>query len=78
MVDDESGEKFVGNCNAAATLKISGMIADPNNNVQIARVDQVKPGTFTVVVTAENLLEPPQAFALVVTGDLQSRLSLCP
>ncbi|UGA43471.1 S8 family serine peptidase [Bradyrhizobium quebecense] len=78
LLDDENGKKFSGNSNAAATLKISGMIADPNNNVQIIRVDKVSPGTFTIVVTATNLLQPPQAFALVVTGDLQSSLSPVP
>jgi serine protease AprX len=76
LVDNESGEKFTGNGNAAATLKIAGMIADPNNNVQVVRIEreQIKAGTFTIAVTATNLLQPPQAFALVVTGDLRSPL----
>ena len=78
LADDEFGEKFVGNCNAAATLKISGMIADPNNNVQIVRIPTPKAGRFTLAVTATNLLQPPQAFALVVTGDLKSPLSRMP
>lgn len=76
LMDDQQGEKFTGNSDAAATLKIAGMIADPNNNVQIVRVEKVRPGPFTIVVNATNLLQPPQAFALVVTGDLQSPLSL--
>jgi serine protease AprX len=78
LVDDASGEKFVGNCDAAATLKISGMTADPNNNVQVVRVQKPRAGFFTIAVTATNLLQPPQAFALVVTGDLQSPLSPAP
>ena len=75
LTDDEGGKKYSGNSDAAATLKISGMIADPNNNVQIVRVENVRPGLFTIVVNATNLLQPPQAFALVVSGDLQSPLS---
>jgi hypothetical protein len=35
-------------------------------------------GIFTVAVTASNLLQAPQHFALVVTGDLQSPLSTLP
>jgi len=76
LMDDEGGKKFTGNSDAAATLKIAGMIADPNNNVQIVRVETVRPGRFTIVVNATNLLQPPQAFALVVSGDLQSPLTL--
>ena len=72
LMDDEPGQKFIGNSNAAATLKIAGMIADPNNNVQIVRVEKPYPGLFTIVVNATNLLQPEQSFALVVTGDLQS------
>jgi serine protease AprX len=78
LMDDEQGQKFTGNRNAAATLKIAGMIADPNNNVQIVRVETVHPGLFTIVVNATNLLQPEQSFALVVTGDLQSPLSPLP
>lgn len=74
LLDDEKGRKFTGNSDAAAALKIAGMIADPNNNVQIVRVEKVRPGLFTVVVNATNLLQPPQAFALVVSGDLRSPL----
>jgi serine protease AprX len=78
MVDNQQGEKFVGNHNAAGTLKVSGMIGDPNNNVQAVRVDKLKSGVFTIAVTATDLLVPPQSFALVVTGDLQSPLTLLP
>ncbi len=74
LMDDEKGRKFVGNQDAAATLKISGMTADPNNNVQIVRTETAEAGVFTIVVTATNLLDPSQSFALVVTGDLRSTL----
>jgi hypothetical protein len=76
LLDDSSGKKFVGNSDAAATLKIAAMTSDPNNNVQTIRVAQPTSGLFTIAVTATNLLQPPQAFALVVTGDLQSPLTL--
>jgi serine protease AprX len=75
LADNAAGEKFVGNGNAAAVLNIAGMKGDPNNNVQIVRIDKPKPGRHTIVVSAENLLDPPQTFALVVTGDLKSRPS---
>jgi hypothetical protein len=78
IVEDQSGQKFTGNSNAAATLKPSGMTADPNNNVQVARIMAPQAGVFTIAVTASNLLQPPQHFALVVTGDLQSPLSPLP
>ncbi|WP_442579089.1 S8 family serine peptidase [Mesorhizobium sp. ASY16-5R] len=76
LVDNVTGEKFVGNGNAAAVLNIAGMSYDRNNNIQIVRIDKPKSGGHTIVVLAENLLEPPQTFALVVTGDLKSRPSL--
>jgi serine protease AprX len=74
LLDDASGKKFVGNSDAAATLKISAMTGDPNNNVQVVRVAKPTAGLFTIAVTATNLLQPPQTFALVVTGHLQSPL----
>ena len=77
LVDNEAAEKFVGNKTAATTLHIAGMISDPNNNVQIVRVDLPKPGLYTIAVTVIDL-QPPQPIALVVTGDLQSPLSAAP
>ena len=76
--DDTAGKKYVGNSDAAATLKIAAMTSDPNNNVQTVQVAQKTGGPFTIAVTATNLLQPPQAFALVVTGDLQSPLTPLP
>jgi subtilisin family serine protease len=78
LVDNDSSEKFIGNVNAAATLKVAGMTGDPNNNVQVVRILKPKPGTYHIVITATNLLQPPQAFAVVITGDLQSALSAVP
>jgi subtilisin family serine protease len=78
LADDPSGNKFVGNSGAAATLRISGMNADPNNNVQVVRLAEPVAGPFTIAVTATNLLEPPQSFALVITGDIESPLEPWP
>jgi hypothetical protein len=78
IMDRAGGEKWVGNSNSASTLKISGMTSDPNNNVQIIRIESPMAGDYTIGITAISLLQPPQAFALVVTGDLQSRLQQLP
>jgi serine protease AprX len=56
---------------------------DPGNNVQVIRWDDAPAGPYSVQVTAINLLPrsagaamPPQAFALVTTGDLTQTLDL--
>jgi serine protease AprX len=80
MVDNSSSavaEKLVGNKTAATTLHIAGMDSDPNNNVQIVRVENPEAGQYTIAVTVIDLV-PPQAIALVVTGDLQLPLSALP
>jgi serine protease AprX len=74
LVDDGGGGKYPGNAQAASTLRIAGLLADPNNNVLVVRIPRPRPGTYRVAVTASTLLEPPQDFALVVTGDLASNL----
>jgi hypothetical protein len=74
LVDDGGGGKYPGNAQAASTLRIAGLLADPNNNVLVVRIPSPRPGTYRVAVTASTLLEPPQDFALVVTGDLASNL----
>jgi subtilisin family serine protease len=78
LVDDANQKKWVGNANAATILNIAGGPRDPNNNVQVVRIDNPTPGIYTIVVVASNLLIPPQAFALVVAGDLQSGLTPLP
>jgi hypothetical protein len=45
-------------------------IPDVDNNVEVVRIDNPKPGPYLIQVTATNLLRSPQDFALVVTGDL--------
>lgn len=43
---------------------------DRNNNVQVIRIAQARPGRYFVRVDAENLLRPGQDFALVVAGSV--------
>ena len=74
LVDDGGSQKWIGNTGAAAVMTIAGNPADPHNNVQVVRVPNPAPGNYTIVVVAADLLFPPQAFALVVTGDLPSPL----
>jgi hypothetical protein len=84
IADNFAGEKFVGNKTVAKSLYISSptsgppgrMANDSNNNVQTVRIDRPKAGLYTVTTTADNLRQAPQTFALVVTGDLRSPLSL--
>lgn len=56
--------KWIGNTNLP--LKIS--LTDPENNVEIIRVDNPVAGDYMVLISALNLLHGPQDFALVVTG----------
>ena len=74
LVDDANQKKWAGNAQAATLLNIAGGPRDPNNNVQVVRIENPVPGDYTIMIVASNLLVPPQAFALVVTGDLQSGL----
>jgi serine protease AprX len=77
LVEDLNGKKFSGNSSAATNfVPVSGMTADPHNNVQIVRINNPKAGTYTIAVTATQLQKPSQAIALAVTGDLQSSLIL--
>lgn len=78
LVDDTGQTKWVGNAQAATLLNIAGGPRDPNNNVQVVRIDKPQPGDYTIAVVASMLIFPPQSFALVVTGDLQSALTPLP
>jgi hypothetical protein len=75
LVDDPAHAKFMGNTQAAVLLNVAGGLRDPNNNVQVVRIAQPKAGLYSIAVTASNLLVPPQSFALVVAGDLQTPLT---
>ena len=48
---------------------------DPNNNVEIIRLDNAPAGTYTLAIVASNILHPPQDVALVVTGRLTGPLT---
>jgi subtilisin family serine protease len=67
-------QKWVGNENLPLGLQET----DPENNVEILRVDQPEPGNYIVQISASNLLSDSQDFALVVTGDLKSDLQFLP
>jgi hypothetical protein len=42
------------------------------------RIDKPLAGVYTIAVFASMIAFPPQSFALVVTGDLNSSLDLLP
>jgi serine protease AprX len=67
-----SGQKWMGNENRLTELKIP----DPDNNVEVARIDNPAAGSYLVQITATNLLRTNQDFALVVAGDLTNGLAL--
>jgi hypothetical protein len=79
LVDNTTSQtKWVGNAQAATILNIAGGPRDPNNNVQVIRIEKPTPGEYTIAIAVSNLLFPPQSFALVVTGDLKSELTPLP
>lgn len=49
-------------------------IPDPHNNVEVVRIETPNTGRCLIQLTASNLLQIDQDFALVVTGDLKSNL----
>jgi hypothetical protein len=52
---------------------------DPDNNVEIVRIEEPPVGDYLIQIAADNLLDTAgQDFALVVTGDLQSALTVSP
>lgn len=75
----ETGQRWSGNPRRRKVLEGD----DSGNNVQVIRWDDAPAGAYSVQVTAANLLPraagsqaPPQAFALVVTGDLIQTLDV--
>lgn len=74
LVDNINQTKWMGNAQAATLMPIAGGQRDPNNNVQVVRIEKPLPGEYTIAIMASMVLFPPQSFALVVTGDLQSKL----
>jgi serine protease AprX len=74
LLQQPDGQKRLGNEDVPQGLKIP----DPTNNVEVIRIDDAPPGTYTVQVFARNLLRGPQDFALVVTGALGGTLRRVP
>ncbi len=60
----------MGNENLPMSLKIP----DPDNNVEVVRLENPQKGNYLIQISATNLLKLPQDFALVVTGELTSSL----
>jgi len=66
-----TNDRWLGN----QDLPMSLNIPDPDNNVEVIRIDNPPAGDFLIQVNASNLLDTTgQAFALVVTGDLTSAI----
>lgn len=68
--DLQTGAKWWGNDKAPTGLKCP----DPDNNVEVVRLQNPNAGNYLIQITAMNILESPQDFTLVVTGDLTSSL----
>jgi hypothetical protein len=68
------GRKWIGN----EHLPLSLGIPDPENNVEIVRVQNPGPGNYLIQISATNLLSTGQDFALVVLGDLASSIQPYP
>ena len=66
----QSGQKWIGNADLPSGLKIP----DPDNNVEVVRLENPPTGDYLVQITASNLLQAGQDFAIVVTGELASPL----
>lgn len=66
LLQDPEGKKRMGNEQVPMSLHIP----DPTNNVEIIRIDEPAAGAYVIQISASNLLQPPQDFALVVTGDV--------
>jgi hypothetical protein len=67
----QTKQKWMGNADLPLNLKIP----DPDNNVEVVRLDQPASGDYLIQISATNLLKGPQDFALVVTGGLTSALT---
>ena len=66
-----SSQKWVGNADLPAKLTAT----DPDNNVEIVRLENPPAGDYLIQISANNLLKGPQDFALVVSGELTSPLT---
>lgn len=69
-----NGQKIVGNAQLANRL----ILPDPDNNVEVVRIDSPDLGDYLIQVSVTNLLRGPQDFALVVTGENLTDLQVMP
>lgn len=67
----QSNQKWVAN----ADVPLAIASPDPDNNVQLVRIDQPLAGDYLIQISARNLLKPDQDYALVVAGELSSTLA---
>jgi serine protease AprX len=74
IVEDPGGQKHVGNADVPQRLGAF----DPENNVEVVRIDNAPAGNYVIMCFAYNLLKGPQDYALVVTGALTSDLVRMP
>jgi hypothetical protein len=63
-------KKWVGN----DKLPLAITQPDPDNNVEVIRIEDPPPGEYRVQVTAANLLRTGQDYALVIMGGIDSHL----
>nr|WP_234329996.1 S8 family serine peptidase [Streptomyces viridochromogenes] len=74
IVKDPAQVKHMGN----AAFQPRLLKSDTTNNVEIVRLMSPQAGTYVIQVFARSLREPPQDYALVVSGDLKGSLTRLP
>jgi subtilisin family serine protease len=74
LVQGPTKAKWVGNAEVPQGMGIP----DPDNNVEIVRIEAPDAGKYLIQVYCRNLLRGPQDFALVVTGNLGGTLKRVP
>jgi serine protease AprX len=77
IVDNTTRQKWRGNDQVPVFHMVSGGPRDPNNNVQVVRIEDPQLDYYTIAIIATSI-EKPQSFALVVTGALLSDLEPLP
>ncbi|HKG89582.1 MAG TPA: hypothetical protein VKA95_14775, partial [Nitrososphaeraceae archaeon] len=70
LMHKESGQLWLGNQDRLSHVKIR----DPDNNVEVIRLENPLAGTYNVFIDCMNMLLGPQDFALVLTGENISSL----
>jgi subtilisin family serine protease len=63
-------QKWIGNADLPQKLTVT----DPDNNLEVIRLENPPAGDYLIQITATSLLQGPQDFALVVSGELTSDL----